>query len=299
MKNRLFIFASYDRDGIIDETLLYYLRALSELGDIIFTMDNDISSTELDKVKKIPNVISATASRHGEYDFGSYKRGYEYAEKNNLLKDYKFIYLVNDSVFGPLFNLKPILERMERENADNAFGMMGLHSTVNEQYGYPDHVQSWFVGIAAPITQQPWFSNFMHSVTHQESKNQIVWKYEIGLSQLLMGHDIKLGRVEPKICGLKLYYNGYIRSIPFIKKQGVCNIPKIKTLMKITPPELRGALMANITRLELHQSPYKTIWKLKLFNKITTLMWEQKRDGSEYRLWIFKIIPIKFLRYKD
>ena len=142
MKNRLFIFASYDRDGIIDETLLYYLRALSELGDIIFTMDNDISSTELDKVKKIPNVISATASRHGEYDFGSYKRGYEYAEKNNLLKDYKFIYLVNDSVFGPLFNLKPILERMERENAGNAFGMMGLHSTVNEQYGYPDHVQS-------------------------------------------------------------------------------------------------------------------------------------------------------------
>ena len=114
-----------------------------------------------------------------------------------------------------------------------------------------------------------------------------------------MGHNIKLGRVEPKICGLKLYYDGYIRSIPFIKKQGVCNIPKIKTLMKITPPELQGALMANITRLELHQSPYKTIWKLKLFNKITTLMWEQKRDGSEYRLWIFKIIPIKFLRYKD
>jgi hypothetical protein len=33
MVKRLFIFASYDKDNIIDATLLHYLRALSELGE--------------------------------------------------------------------------------------------------------------------------------------------------------------------------------------------------------------------------------------------------------------------------
>jgi len=298
MQKRLFIFAAYDRDGIIDETLMYYLRSLSDMGDIIFTMDSDITNTELDKVKKISHMLHAAAIRHGEYDFGSYKRGYIYALENNLLENYDYIYLVNDSVYGPMFNLMPILEKMESEYAGNAFGMIGLHSTINDQYGYPDHVQSWFVGIAAPICRTPWFESFMRGVSHQSSKNQIVWKYEVGLSQLLMGHNIKIGKLEKKICGLKIY-DGYIKSIPFIKKLAIRNIPKIKTLQKITPSELHGPLLASITRLELHQSPYKTIWKLKLFNKITTLMLERKREGGEYRLWIFKLIPIKFLTYKD
>lgn len=299
MSKRLFIFAAYDRDNIIDETLFYYIKKLSDLGDIIFTMDNDdVEPNTLNRIAKLPNVLSATAKRHGEYDFGSYKRGYNYAKEHNILKNYDFIYLANDSVYGPLFDLKPVLEKMESENAGNAWGMMGIHNTEKEQYGYPDHIQSWFVGITGKICCEPWFDQFMQSVKKQDTKDQIIWKYEVGLSQLLIGHNIKIGRLENKICGLKIY-NGYIKGLPFIKKLAIHNIPKTRDLLKIIPSDLQNALMASITRLELHQSPYKTIWKIKLFNKITILMLEQKRDCSECRLWILKIIPIKFLRYKD
>lgn len=298
MQKRLFIFASYDKENMIDEALLYYLRALDKLGDIIFTMDNDAPAAELAKVKALPNVIHAAAVRHGEYDFGSYKRGYEYAAKKDILKKYDFIYFVNDSVYGPLRDLGPILEKMEAENAGNAFGMIGLHSTLKEQYGYPDHVQSWFVGIAASLCATPWFEQFMKSVEHQESKNQIIWKYEIGLSQLLMSHNVKIGRLENKISGLKMYA-GHVKGMPFLKKATVNKIPKTKELMRIAPADFQQPMLASITRLELHQSPYKTIWKLKLFSKLTTLMLEQKRDGSEYRLWIFKILPISYKIYKD
>ena len=298
MSKRLFIFAAYDKDSIIDETLFYYLKKLSELGDIIFTMDNDnVSKNELNKIAKIPNVLSAMAKRHGEYDFGSYKRGYSYAKNHKILKNYDFIYFVNDSVYGPLFDLKPVLEKMESENAGNAWGMMGLHNTEKEQYGYPDHVQSWFVGIAGKICQESWFDEFMSNIKHQDSKEQVVWKYEIGLSQLLMEHNIQIGRLEEKICGLKIY-NGPIKGIPFLKKLSIHNIPKTKNLLKIIPQDLQNAFMGSITRLGLHKSPYTTIWKIKLFNKITILMFECKRDKSEYILWLFKLFPIKYLCYK-
>ena len=37
---RLFLFAAYDKEGIIDDTLLHYLRCLSDYGDVAFVMDN-------------------------------------------------------------------------------------------------------------------------------------------------------------------------------------------------------------------------------------------------------------------
>ena len=85
MTKRLFIFASYDKDSIIDNTLLHYLRALSELGDIVFTMDNDTQESEMKKLSDIPHILHATAVRHNEYDFGSYKRGYMWAHENKIL----------------------------------------------------------------------------------------------------------------------------------------------------------------------------------------------------------------------
>ena len=47
------------------------------------------------------------ATRHSEYDFGSYKRAYNWAQENLDTAEYEFVYLVNDSVYGPLFDLNP------------------------------------------------------------------------------------------------------------------------------------------------------------------------------------------------
>ena len=38
---RLFLFAGYDKDGIVDDALVYYVSALSKYGDVIVCMDND------------------------------------------------------------------------------------------------------------------------------------------------------------------------------------------------------------------------------------------------------------------
>ncbi len=296
-KKRLFIFASYDKDNIVDDALMYYLQSLSNLGDIVFTMDNELSDTELYKVQNIPNMLHATALRHGEYDFGSYKRGYQWARENKILDKYDWVYFVNDSVFGPMFDLGPVLEKMEQKNAGNAFGMIGLHSAKDEISKYPDHVQSWFVGIVAPICNAQWFTEFMNQITRQETKAQIVWKYEVGLSQLLVSHGIKLGRFEEKVSGLKIY-DGYILGLPFVKKLALNNV-KYKTLKKYSSVGIFSPMIESINRLDLQKSQFKQLWKIKLFNKITMLMMECRDDGSEYRLWIFKIIPIRFLRYKD
>ena len=73
-RKRLFLFAGYDKDGIVDESLLMYVSAVSKFGDVILCMDSDCPSKELKKLKNI--TLHTISTRHREYDFGSYKRAY-------------------------------------------------------------------------------------------------------------------------------------------------------------------------------------------------------------------------------
>ena len=89
---RLCIFAHYDKDNIIDDYVIYYLNSLKEVcDDIIFVSDNNLQEEERNKLNGIVSKIIAKS--HGEYDFGSYKRGFlyldSYDDSNDLVGLFK------------------------------------------------------------------------------------------------------------------------------------------------------------------------------------------------------------------
>ena len=112
---RLCVFAHWDRDNIIDEYVIYYLKALREVCQtIIFVSDSDLDPNELTKLNEVADY--KIAQRHGEYDFGSYKRGFLLAKEKAL--DFDELIFANDSCYGPLFPLKPIFDKMATQKCD-------------------------------------------------------------------------------------------------------------------------------------------------------------------------------------
>jgi len=209
--NRLFLFAAYDPNNTVNDALFYYVSQLSKFGDVIFCMDNDCQKTELNKLKNY--TITAIAKRHGEYDFGSYKRAYQYAYDNDILKNYDNIYIVNDSVFGPLFDLTKTLDNLESTNTDATGLIVSKHKTHA-------FMESWFVRLGNKIFNTDWFRDFMESVDKQPTKAQITIKYEHGLSNLIHKHGLSWGGLY--ICHGRFTYNNpkklFKRGCPFIKK---------------------------------------------------------------------------------
>lgn len=209
---RLFLFAAYDKDNIIGTALLHYLKELSVFGDIILFMDNAApAQSEIQKTSGIVKFFGA--EKHGEYDFGSYKRAYSLAELNTNISDYDFCYLLNDSVYGPLYNLRDYLERMEGLNS-NAFGM------VFNPNGKKSHLQSWFIGLKKDVFLCKDFISFIKSVRTEKSKIDVCIKYEIGLTEFLHSHKFSTDALY-KIKGRGIYNNVrilYDKGFPFIKK---------------------------------------------------------------------------------
>ena len=261
---RLFLFAFFDPQGVVGEAALRYLEALHALGDIVLAADCALQTGEEDKLA--PLVVSYTASRHGEYDFGSYKRAYQQAD----LSGYDVVYLVNDSVVGPLQPLEPYLQGMEALGTD-AFGL-ALNPSRHGR-----HLQSWFIGLKPSVFRASWFAEFLAGVEAVGRKEDVCIRYENGLARLLEAHSASYAGLW-KLPG-KAIYNAVGRlsrqGFPFLKRSaftrhgGSLGAAVAKTLAK-ADPAMADAVVADMDRLY----------------------------GEEYRRWILSATPLRaFGRY--
>ena len=182
---RLAIFAGYDKDNIIDDYVVYYIKELKKIADIIYVSDCNMPDKELNKITSY--CIHIINGRHEEYDFGSYKRGYLYAKENNILKNYDYLIFCNDSCYGPFFNFQEIIKNMESKNTD----AWSIFNCYKDKYNN-DHLQSYFLSLKQTIFISEYFYNFISSVTKEKTKYDIILKYEIGLTNLLKKHNLKI-----------------------------------------------------------------------------------------------------------
>ena len=240
---RLFLFAFYDSQGIVGEAALRYLEALRGLGDIVLATDCDLQSGEADKLA--PLVLSFTASRHKEYDFGSYKRAFLQAD----LSGYDVVYLVNDSVVGPVYPLESYLSQMEALGTD-AFSLV-LNPSRKER-----HLQSWFIGLRPSVFRSAWFRKFLESVAAVESKEEVCSRYESGLSRLLEAHSVPYaGLYELK--GKSVYNDVWrlsAKGFPFFKKSAFTRHggslgPSVRKVLAKADPAMASAIVADMDRL--------------------------------------------------
>ena len=264
---RLFLFAGYNKSGTIDDALIYYIKQLSEFGDIVLFMDSDCSESELNKVNEY--CIHTSGVRHGEYDFGSYKRAYIWATQNLNIKNYNYIYMVNDSVYGPLYNLSVYFQKMESCKCD-AFGIV-----KNPHRTHP-HIQSWFIGLTQNIFTTAWFDKFMHNIKKLSSKGEITREYEHGLSKLITEHDHKW------YCLYTVHGRGIYNKIKKLYRQ------KMPFMKKVAFTRNHGALGGEI------QYILKRVSK----NASTSILSSATHVyGKQYINWLLTKNPIKiFIR---
>ena len=232
----LVIFAGYDKDNIIDDYVIYYMKELKKIADIIYVSDCDILENEIAKISEY--CIHIINGHHSEYDFGSYKRGYLYAKENNILQNYDKIIFCNDSVYGPFFNLENIINKMKDYN----FG--GLYISKDLKIAKHDYITSFFIIIDKSIFNTDFFNNFIYSIKKEDNKMDVIKKYEFGLSKLMLYNNVELRAIfndkgefnRPYFNPLSLIKEGF----PFLKKHVLekkitvpLNIDELKNILNI------------------------------------------------------------------
>ncbi|MBE6461488.1 MAG: DUF616 domain-containing protein [Alphaproteobacteria bacterium] len=169
------IFASFFTDGIIPDYVVYYLEKLKAVTDnIIFIADNPVFASEMDKIK--PYCTYAVCKRHGEYDFGSYKRGVLYLARKQALDKISSLILCNDSCFGPVGGSFVDMFNIMRTKKCDFWGVL-------DNQDLSPHVQSYFMCFKSNVLKNKCFYDFFASVKKQKSVEEVIRCYELGTTK--------------------------------------------------------------------------------------------------------------------
>lgn len=183
---RVVIFAHFDKHNIIDPYVISYLEELKKYSEIIFVSDGDLKQEEISKIDNL--CFDNICFKHNEYDFGSYKRGFEllktkYSEKFNKLDEILF---VNDSCYL-IGSFEKIFADMEKNQDCNFWGLSDNDCNNLKDY----HIQSYFLSFRKEIFLEEYFQNFIKKIKKEELKVEIIHNYEIGLFKFLVNKNNK------------------------------------------------------------------------------------------------------------
>ena len=184
----LTVMAGFFRGDSIPESTLIWVEALQSISEhLLLVFDNP----EPDSIPTSWQTerCEVRFSPHGEYDFGSYKRGLQHVEQQKRLESATHVLFCNDSVYGPITDLGPVIAPM-LERSDEAWGLTESHQLT-------PHLQSFFVLLGASVLQCPAVRSVFESVERQPHRQAVIEQYELGLSKALLLQGIELKALLP------------------------------------------------------------------------------------------------------
>ena len=167
------IVAHFNENGGVDDSFTSVLESLCLIFDrIILVSTSPISSFEIKSYRNVKLIVRPNIG----YDFYSYKVGL--IALSDIAENVGTVTLINSSFF--------ILDALKFQNAllsliegAKKFKVIGL--TKSKQFSL--HLQSYLITFDGAIIKANWFKEFFMGVNPLNSKDDIIFNYEIGLSR--------------------------------------------------------------------------------------------------------------------
>ena len=175
MTKRISLVAGYDSKGVIHDYVIHLVQCLSRISQVYYFCDNDLTEGEGAKLEGLATICGAR--RHGRYDFGSWGEMIDQIGWQGIAQ-FDELVLVNDSCYGPFYDLSVVFDRMNSRPCD--FWSM----TGSREISF--HLQSYFLVFKRPVVADLDFKKFWSQISEEFSYENVVIKYEVGLSRLLL-----------------------------------------------------------------------------------------------------------------
>lgn len=225
---RLMIYFFFDKDGIVDAYVPYFLNKFKPYCEEICTVVNG-SITDASK-RKLKGYSSVVLERENiGFDSGAFKQAIEYYGFEKL-KEYDELIVANFTMFGPIFSPKEIFDKMENSKCDfwgitkaPATNTVFANTKVNE------HIQSNFLVYRKKLLSSNDFKEYWDTLRTATSYEEAIAFHELRTTKFFEERGYKsdsyisLEKYLPEIKD-KIYYYPILQQIkedrmPFIKRK--------------------------------------------------------------------------------
>jgi len=197
----VFIIAHYDNDGHLAQHIVNHIRHISAFAKQIIFVSTNLKAEHSEILAPYASILIRP---NIGYDFWSYKLGLELISN---ISEVDHIIMWNSSFvcFKPNKLYERYLKHLNKE------GMYGLSTCSLPAY----HIQSYFFSFyGKSVINSTAFKNWWCNMTPLSDKDDVIKKYEVGMSQWFIDHQIALhDRTKLSIRDLLGIIPNYINAI--------------------------------------------------------------------------------------
>jgi len=177
---RLVIYFFYDRNGIVDRYVPYFLDDLKKNVSEIFIVCNGKLSEDGKKILKQYGEVLVRENKG--FDVWAYKTVLEHYGWERLAL-YDEVIMMNNTILGPVYPFSETFEKMDRQDVD-FWGLTEYFKINGDPFGYspygylPDHIQSHWIACRRSLVSSEDFQKYWQNMPMIENYEQAVGKHE-------------------------------------------------------------------------------------------------------------------------
>ncbi len=191
---RYAVYVFYDKNGKADRYCDFFLNGLKQEVDFLQVIVNgEIDKESYNRLETIADDILVRPNEG--YDVTAYKTGILKPGFDKLV-EYDEVIICNDTLYGPLYPLSEMFEKMNSIDVD-FWGLTNFHGVGFDpfgtvEYGYlPRHIQSFFMVFRKSLIESDKFQNFWSKFPTVNGYEQAIGLFEASFTKKFEDYGFK------------------------------------------------------------------------------------------------------------
>ena len=182
--NRLLIYVHFNKYDHISRHVFYQLEQMNSIfSKVIFLSNSYLSEAEVRKLES-KNLIDDFIQRENKgYDFAAWHDGMKVVGFEEL-KQYDSVTVMNDTCFGPLWDMKDVYERFDQDTEIDFWGMTNHQEVKQRNLFINEHLQSYFICFKKKIVESSIFQSFWQQIQNYTDVQMVIDNYETQYTKL-------------------------------------------------------------------------------------------------------------------
>ena len=177
---RLLLYVHYNKYDELSGHVLYQLEQLRPLFSKLIVISNSQLTESATLTLKELGIDEVIQRENLGFDFAAWRDGMAHIGFEHLI-DFDSVTLMNDTCFGPLWDITDIVEEFEKRPNVDFWGMTNFRKT---KY-FDEHLQSYFMFFKKHVVASEVFQKFWTSIKTFTDVQDVIDNYETRVTSLL------------------------------------------------------------------------------------------------------------------
>ena len=183
---RVAVYVHFDKAGVVHDYVVHQLRELVGAGYRVTFVSNAPDLPMESRARVQPLCKELIWRFNTGYDFGAYKDGIASIADIDQLDS---LILMNDSVYGPFWNLRDTLGKIDTATTD----FWGIADSFENRH----HIQTFFMVFMPNALRSTAFRQFWSRLLYIDHRMWVIRNAEVRLTQVLQDARLKTGVLAP------------------------------------------------------------------------------------------------------